>query len=224
MWCIGTINGEYLANMEDVLDIYSSAPKAGQVRLCFDERPTQLLDQVLAPIPPKPNFTQKEHQEYIRKGVCNILLAYNIDTGQRHLQVVDTKTKRDYCSFMQWIATEVYPDAEKIILVQDNYKAHSYGAFYENLPPAQAHALKRKIEFHFTPKHASWLNMAEIEFSALARQCLDRRIGDKDSLLKEAMIWQQNRNQHAIKVHWSFTTDKARAKLKNRYNDIHNQN
>lgn len=220
MWCIGTITGEYLANMEDVLDLYQAPVQEGVVRLCFDERPCQLLADVLTPIAAKAGATKKEHQEYIRKGVCNILLAYNIDTGQRHLKVTTTKTKADYADFMQWISSEHYPTAQKIQLVQDNYNTHSYGSFYENLPLEEARELKKKIEFHYTPKHASWLNMAEIEFSAISRQCLDRRIADKDTLEKEALIWQEKRNTRATKVNWSFTTDKARIKLENRYNQI----
>jgi DDE superfamily endonuclease len=224
MWCIGTINGEYLANMEDVLDLYAQPPQEGVVRLCFDERPCQLIDHVLAPIPPKPHSTQKEHQEYLRKGVCNVLLAYNMDTGQRHLKVTSTKTKADYAGFMQWVSQEHYPGANKIKLVQDNFATHSYGAFYENLPFEEARQLKHKIEFHFTPKHGSWLNMAEMEFSSLSRQCLDRRICSQEKLEAEALAWQEKRNKKAVKVNWSFTTQKARAKLKNRYDEISNIN
>lgn len=219
MWCIGTITGEYLANMEDILDLYAQPQQEGVARICFDERPCQLLDHVLRPIPAKPNSTQKEHQEYLRKGVCNVLLAYNIDTGQRHLKVTTTKTKTDYAEFMQWVANEHYPN-HRIKLVQDNYGSHSYGAFYENLPFEQARQLKNKIEFHFTPKHASWLNMAEIEFSALSRQCLNKRIATKDLLENQALIWQEKRNLNATKVNWSFTTDNAREKLKNRYSEV----
>jgi hypothetical protein len=169
MWCIGTLTGEYLAHMEDVLDVYAQPAEAGVVRLCFDERPCQLLDQVLTPIPPKPGATQKEHQEYVRKGVCNVLLAYNLDTGQRHLQVTTTKNKGDYAHFMDWLVQTHYPDAAKIKLVQDNYATHTYGAFYEHLPVETARHLRHTLEFHYTPKHGSWLNMAEIEFAALSR-------------------------------------------------------
>jgi len=220
MWCIGTMTGEYLANMEDVLDVYAQPAEAGVVRLCFDERPCQLLDQVLTPIPPKPGATQKEHQEYVRNGVCNVLLAYNLDTGQRHLQVTTTKTKADYAHFVDWLVQTHYPDAEKIKLVQDNYATHTYGAFYEHLPVETARALRHTIEFHYTPKHGSWLNMAEIEFSALSRQCLDRRIGSQQQLEAEALAWEATRNAAAVKVNWSFTTEKARDKLKNRYAEV----
>lgn len=214
------MTGEYLANMEDVLDVYRQAPAAGVVRLCFDERPCQLLDQVLSPMPPQPGATQKEHHEYVRNGVCNILLAYNIDTGQRHVQVTTTKTKADYAQFRDWLVQTHYPDAPKIKLVQDNYSTHSYGAFYEHLPPDTARALRQQVECHYTPKHGSWLNMAEIEFSALSRQCLDRRISSQQQLEQEALAWQANRNAAAIKVNWSFTTEKARSTLKNRYAEV----
>ena len=184
----------------------------------------QLIDHVLTPIPAKPNSTQKEHQEYLRNGICNVLLAYNIDTGQRHLKVMTTKTKADYTNFMQWLVKEHYPNETKIKLVQDNFGTHSYGAFYENLPFEDARQLKNKLEFHFTPKHGSWLNMAEMEFSSLSRQCLDRRIASQEILESEALIWQKNRNLKAVKVNWSFTTEKARTKLRNRYNEINAQN
>ncbi|WP_188563936.1 transposase, partial [Hymenobacter frigidus] len=138
MWCIGTLTGEYLANLEDVLDVYAQPVVAGVTRLCFDERPCQLLDHVLSPIPAKPGATRKEHQEYLRKGVCNVLLAYNIDTGQHHLQVTATKTKADYARFMDGVVATHYPDVPTIQLVQDNYSTHTYGAFYEHLPVERA--------------------------------------------------------------------------------------
>lgn len=220
MWCIGQITGDYLANMEDILDIYASPALPGIVRLCFDERPCQLLDNVLTPIPPKAGQTKKEHQEYIRNGVCNVLLAYNIDTGQRHIQVTETKKRKDYALFMKELAQETYPNAQKIVIIQDNYNTHTKGSFYENLDTPTAHTLSKKFDFHFTPKHASWLNMAEIEFSALSRQCLDRRIKDIVTLTKEANIWKNDRNNNNIKINWSFTTDKARTKLANRYKEV----
>lgn len=169
-------------------------------------------------------MTKKEHQEYVRKGVCNVLLAYDIDTGQRYLRVTDTKKKSDYAEFMKWLVEAHYSEVPKIKIVQDNYNTHSYGSFYENLPFEDARRLKNKLEFHFTPKHGSWLNIAEMEFSALSRQCLNRRIGTKDLLETEALIWQKERNSKAIKVNWTFTTEKAREKLANRYKEIYNLN
>lgn len=152
--------------------------------------------------------------------MCNVLLAYTIDTGQRHLQVRATKTKADYAQFRAWLVQAHYPEAAKIKLVQDNYSTHTYGAFYGNLPVETARTLRHQLEFHYTPKHGSWLNMAEIEFAALARQCLDRRIGSQQALEQETLIWEANRNQAAVKVNWFFTTEKARNKLKNRYAEL----
>lgn len=149
-----------------------------------------------------------------------MLLAYNIDTGQRHLQVTSTKTKAEYAHFMDWLVREHYPQATTIQLVQDNYSTHSYGAFYEHLPLDTARALRQTLDFYYTPKHGSWLNMAEIECSALFRQCLDRRIGSQQLLEQEALCWQANRNAAAVKVNWSFTTETARVKLKNRYAEL----
>ena len=208
--------------MEDVLDRYAQPAEAGVVRLCFDERPCQLLDQVLTPIPAKPGATQKEHQEYVRNGVCNVLLAYNLDTGQRHVQVTTTKTTADCAHLLDGLVQTHYPEAKKIKLVQDNYSTHTYGALYEHLPVETARTLRQKIEFHFTPKHGSWLNMAEIEFSALSRQCLDRRMASQETLAAEVQHWQARRNADAVKVNWSFTTEKAREKLKNRYAEVVN--
>ena len=220
MGCIGTVTGEYLANREDVLDVYAQPAEAGVVRRCFDERPCQLLNHVLTPIPPAPGATQKEHQEYVRKGVCNVLLACNPDTGQRHLQVTTTKTKGDYARFLDWLVQTQYPNAPKIKLVQDHYATHRYGAFYEHLPVETARNLRHTLEFHYTPKHGSWLNRAEIEFAALSRQCLNRRIGTQQRLEQEALVWEAKRNAAAVKVNWSLTTENARDKLKNRYAEL----
>ena len=149
-----------------------------------------------------------------------MLLAYNLDTGQRHLRVTTTKKKGDYARFMDWLVQTHYPDAPKIKLVQDNYSTHCYGAFYEHLPVETARKLRHTLEFHYTPIHGSWLNMAEIEFAALSRQCLDQRIGTQERLEQKAVAWEAKRNVVAIKVSWSFNTEKARGKLKNRYAEV----
>ena len=218
MRCIGTITSEYLANLEDVLDVYAQPAEVDVMRLCFDERPCQLLGLVLTPSPPKPGATLKEHQEYVRNGVRNVLLAYNLDTGQRYLQDTTTKNKADYARFMDWLVQTLYP--AKIQLVQDNYSTHTYGAFYEHLPVETVRDLRHRLEFHYTPKHGSWLNMAEIEFAALSCQCLDHRIGCTQQLEQEALAWHANRNEAAVKINWFFTTEKARKKLKNRYAEL----
>lgn len=210
--------------MEDVLELYAREPIQGRARLCFDERPCQLLDQVVAPLSVKQDKAAREDYEYKRKGTAVILLAYDIDTGQRCVQVSKRRTKLDYARFMEWLAREHYRHVEHIELVQDNLNTHSHGSFYENLPAADARELTRKFNFHFTPKHGSWLNMAEIEFSVLARECLDRRIASLEELEKQVLIWCEKRNRKAAKIHWSFTVNTAREKLTKQYQKVNSDN
>lgn len=155
--------------MEDVLEMYAQPATAGVALLCFDERPCQLLDDVVAALPTQADKVAKEDNEYVRKGTCVVLLAYDLDTGQRYTQVRQQRTKADYAQFMNDLISTHYADNERVDLVQDNLNTHKYGSFYEHLPVNKARTLSRKLQFHFTPKHSSWLNMAEIEFSALAR-------------------------------------------------------
>lgn len=210
--------------MEAILALYDRPSDPKSPRLCFDERPCQLIDDVLTPISMKPGQVQKEDGQYKRNGTCVVLLAYNMDTGQRHLWVTERRTKKEYAHFMAHLVNECYPEAEKITLIQDNLNTHTKGSFYEHFSAEQAYHLAAKIEMHYTPKHGSWLNMAEIEFSALSRQCLDRRIADKDTLEKEALIWQEKRNRDCVKIHWSFTVDKARNTLCKKYNVVNQNN
>lgn len=219
-WCIGKIDGQYLANMEDVLELYAQQPAADQARICFDERPCQLLGEVIAPLAMKAGKPQKQDNEYTRQGTAVILLAYDIDTGQRYVQVKKQRTKEDYAQFMEWLAKEHYAHVQQVQVVQDNLNTHTYGAFYENLAAPQARALAEKLKFHFTPKHGSWLNMAEIEFSVLARECLDRRIDSLEKLEQQVLIWSQNRNAKATRIHWSFTVNTAREKLASQYEKV----
>lgn len=206
--------------MEDVLDCYSKQGDTSIVRLCFDERPCQLLGETVVALPMKKGKLKRENSEYTRNGTAVILLAYDIDTGKRYVEVREQRTKKDYAQFMECLLTTYYPQAEHIHLVQDNLNTHTYGAFYEHLPLQQARSMAQKLHFHFTPKHGSWLNMAEIEFSAVARQCLHRRIDNLDTLRKEVLAWVQERNHKSIKVHWSFTIDTAREKLATQYEKV----
>jgi|SRR5690606_19766059 len=218
MWCIGSPNGEYLAKMEDVLEVYNTLPQSGVRRLCMDERPCQLIGDVYTPLPMKPGSVAKLDAEYEKKGTCVAFLAYDIDSGERYVWINKTRTKKDYAEFIDILCTnDQYAGAEKILLIQDNLNTHGYGSLYENLPINRAAELRRKIEFHFTPKHGSWLNAAEIEFSALSRQCLDRRIPSMEKMIEEVEAWQNKRNQLKVKVSWSFTVDMARDKLKRHY-------
>jgi hypothetical protein len=206
--------------MENVLAVYTQATPPGRARLCFDERPCQLLDELIATLPIQPGKAAKEDNEYVRKGTCVVLLAYDLDTGQRYTQVRKQRTKADYAEFMHELVTTYYTDVEHIDLVQDNLNTHKYGSFYEHLPLAQARLLSHKLVFHYTPKHGSWLNAAEIEFSALARQCLDRRRGSLKELERQVSLWVSERNQRAVKVHWSFTAVTAETKLKRWYEQV----
>ena len=215
--------------MENVLAVYNQPPSVGRARLCFDERPCQLLDDVVAALPVEPGKAAKEDNEYIRKGTCVVLLAYDLDTGQRYTQVRKQRTKADYAEFMAEVVSTYYADVEYVDLVQDNLNTHKYGSFYERLPLAQARLLTRKLMFHFTapadrPKHGSWLNIAEIEFSALARQCLNRRISSLKELSRQVELWTDERNERAVKVHWSFTVATAEDKLKRWYEQVNPAN
>lgn len=204
--------------------MYAQEPEPGKARVCFDERPCQLLNDVVEPLPMKEGKPAKQDYEYGRNGTAVILLAYDIDTGQRQVQVRKRRTKEDYAQFMEWLAKEHYQHVEQVELVQDNLNTHSYGSFYENLPAADARELACKFNFHFTPKHGSWLNMAEIEFSVLARECLNKRIGSIKELEKQVLIWCGKRNSKARKIHWSFTVNTAREKLGKQYQMVNKDN
>ena len=202
--------------MEDILDLYEELYDPKRPLLCFDERPCQLVDDVVAPIAMKPGSPKKEDNEYERKGSCNVFIALEPLTGWRYLEIREHRKRTDYAEFMDRVS-EMYIDAESIRVVQDNLNTHNAGSFYERFDPEKARYLKNRFEFHYTPKKGSWLNMAEIELSVLARQCLDRRIGDTETLEREAKAWEERRNKKKIKVHWRFTTNDARTKMKRHY-------
>ena len=210
--------------MEDVLAVYDQKPLSNRARLCFDERPCQLLDDVVSALPVKPYKVAKEDNEYVRKGTCVVLLAYDLDSGKRYTEVRERRTKADYADFMRTVTDSHYAGYEYVDLVQDNLNRHTYGSFYDHLPLTQARALRRKVVFHFTPKHGSWLNMAEIEFSALARQCLHRRIGNIAELRRQVDLWTTERNEREVKIHWSFTVATAEDKLSGWYEQVNPAN
>jgi DDE superfamily endonuclease len=217
MWCVGNIDEEYVANMEDILSLYAEPVDTERPRLAFDERPILLVADVTDPLSMQPGQSKRSDYEYARLAPAVLLLAYNIDTGQRHSMLCSTKTKVDYAQFIGKVIKEHYYEAKSIRLVQDNLGTHTKGSFYKAFPAQEARDLAKKIEFHFTPKHASWLNMAEIEFSALSRQCLNRRFQSLNVIEKEIMAWEEKRNQEAVKIHWSFTVNDARDKLQRHY-------
>lgn len=210
--------------MEDVLALYAQAPNPKVARLCFDECSCQLLADFMPALPMLPGLVSKRDYEYIRQGTGVILLAYDLDRGQRYVQVRPQRTKRDYAQFMRWLITTHYADVDCVQLVQDNLNTHTFGAFYQHLPCEQAHALMQKLEFHFTPKHASWLNMAELEFSALARQCLDQRFATLAHLQQAVIAWADERNLARVRIQWTFTTQDARHKLRRHYQNLNPYN
>jgi hypothetical protein len=205
--------------MEKVLNCYEKKYDENYPVVCFDERPCQLIEDVLQPIPVKEGSPKKQDYHYKRNGTATVLAAIEPLTGKRIVEVRKQKTKKDYAEFMKGIEKK-YAKAKKIILIQDNLNTHNPSSFYENCSPKEAFALSQRFEMIYTPKKASWLNMAEIEFSALSRQCLDRRIGNLQTLMKEVKAWSKKRNRNKIKINWQFTKNNAREKFERFYNNI----
>jgi hypothetical protein len=207
--------------MEQVLDIYERPYDPAYPVVCFDERPCQLLGNVLMPIPMKPGRVERQDYEYKRNGTCVVLMAIEPLAGHRVVTVTERRTKNDYAGFMKALAAS-YPDAAKIILVQDNLNTHNPSSFYETFQAAEAFALAQRFEMVYTPKKASWLNMAEIELSALSKQCLDRRIAKIHTLAGEVNAWTKRRNRLEAGISWNFTKNDARNKLSRLYTTIMN--
>ncbi len=218
-WCLTNIDGEFIARMEALLDLYELPYNPDFPVICFDERPCQLIGNVIAPLPVRPGEAQKEDYHYKRNGTCSIFVAVEPLSGLRVIRVFKQRTKKQYALFMQEFAS-LYPDAKCIQLVQDNLNTHSFGSFYESLPVDEAHRLMKRFKFHYTPKKASWLNMAEIEIAALAKQCLDRRIQSISIMKREVKAFEKKRNRKKIKIQWRFTTPKARVKLQKHYQKL----
>ena len=219
MWCIPEVNGTYVARMEDVLDLYAEEADPKRPVVCFDETPTQLIGEVREPIPAAPGQPERYDCEYRRNGTANLFVFLDAHAPWRHVKVTDHRTAQDYAACMRDLTDIHYPDAELIRVVQDNLSTHTPGALYETFPPAEAHRILQRLEFHYTPKHASWLNMVEIEIGVLRGQCLDRRIGEREALEAEIKAWQRQRNDAGARIHWKFTTEKARDKLARAYPD-----
>lgn len=210
--------------MESVLRLYAEPQAEGVVRLCMDERPCQLLGEVMTPLVAKPGKAKKVDYEYKREGTCCVFIAYDIDRGWRYTEVREQRTKKDYAEFIDALISQHYTDAKKVKLVQDNLNTHTKGSFYEHLAVGRAGELSELIDFVYTPKHGSWLNMAEIEFSALSRQCLDERISTAEVMEQQTQAWTRHRNKEEIKICWSFTVTAAREKLENRYKNAKHKN
>jgi hypothetical protein len=205
--------------MEDILHLYSLPHNEHLPVVCFDELPVQLLGEVVSPLPMKAGKAKRVDYEYERGGTCSLLVAYEPLTGRRLVETSEQRTKADYCRFMQRVA-EMFAEAEKIVLVQDNLNTHNASSFYENLPPEEAFALAQCFEMHYMPKKGSWLNMAELELSALSRICLSRRIPSIEELDREIQWLVKERNELAIKVEWQFSIAKARKKLSRHYEKV----
>jgi hypothetical protein len=203
--------------MEDVLDLYAEPYDAARPVVCFDEVPVQLIGERLAPLPMRPGTPQRVDYEYIRYGTCNVFALVEPLRGWRRLTVTDHRGHTDFAHQLRWLVDQGYPRAERIRVVLDNLNTHKPEALYETFPPAEARRLVRRLEFHYTPKHGSWLNMAEIELSVLARQCLDQRIPTVEQLCPLLAAYEARRNQAQATITWQFTAEKARIKLHRLY-------
>lgn len=206
--------------MEDVLAVYARPSDPARPVVCMDEKPYQLLDHARDPIPAAPGHDLKEDSEYVRHGTCSIFVWVEPLAGWRRVNARTQRTRLDWAHEVNHLLTCDYPDAEKVVLVMDNLNTHNIGSLYEAFDPAKAFALAQRLEIHHTPKHGSWLNIAEIELSALTRQCLDRRIADLDVLNTELTAWQHTVNADQRQVNWHFTTSDARIKLRHLYPDL----
>lgn len=206
--------------MEDVLHQYQLPSDPQRPLLCFDERPCFLIDDVGGLLPMSPGKAKRYHYEYQKNGSGCVFLAFEPHTGFRYVEVRERRTAQDYAEFMQTVLAQHYPEVAAIRLVQDNLNTHTPGSFYEVLPPAEAFALAQRFEPHYTPKKGSWLNMAEIEFAALSKQCLDRRIPALETLRSEVLAWAKRRNQDKTTVKWKFAPPDARQKLHRHYKNV----
>ena len=222
-WCIGAITAQYLARMEDLLHLYSLPYDEKRPVICFDEMPVQLLGEVVAPLEMKSGKPARFDYEYERGGTANLLVALEPLTGKRVVETSHQRKKVDYCRFQQ-ITALMWPDAEKIVLVQDNLNTHNASSFYENLPPEEAFRLAQRFEMHYTPKKGSWLNIAEFELSALSRICLSRRISSIEELDRQIQAIVKERNELEIKVEWQFSITQAREKLSRHYEKVKSTN
>jgi transposase len=219
MWCIPQIDGTYVARMEDVLDLYAETPDPKRPVVCFDESPTQMIGEVRQPIPAAPGQIERYDCEYKRNGTANLFVFLDAHRPWRKVKVTEHRAARDFAQCMRELVDLHYPQAEQIRVVCDNLSTHSPGALYEAFPAPEAHRVLRRLEFHYTPKHASWLNMVEIEIGVLRGQCLDRRVGDRQTLVTEIAAWERQRNEAGARIKWMFTTERARAKLLRAYPD-----
>ncbi|HEX8968758.1 MAG TPA: IS630 family transposase [Chloroflexota bacterium] len=216
-WCIPEVSPAFVAAMEDVLDLYAEPYDPRRPVVGFDERPLQLLDDTRAPVPPAPGRTRRVDYEYRRNGTGNVFTSVEPLAGWRHVEVTERRTAVDFAHQMRWLVDEAYPNAKVIRVVLDNLNIHTIASLYAAFPPQEARRIARKLEFHPTPKHGSWLNVAESELAVLSNQCLNRRLPTLVSVRREVTAWERQRNAKQVKIHWLFTTAHARRKLRHAY-------
>lgn len=213
-WCISSKeDAEFVAYMEDVLDVYELPYNPMRPVVCMDEKPYQLLEDARKPLPMCLGNNQKIDFEYKRNGTCSIFAFVEPLGGKHHIRVHEHRTAIDWANEIKYLSDEMFPDAEKIILVMDNLNTHKASSLYKAFPPTEARRIIKRLEIHYTPKHGSWLNMAEIELNVMTRQCLSRRIDTIDRLKRELCAWERERNQDTAKIQWHFQTGDAREKL-----------
>jgi transposase len=217
MWCIPSVDAEFVARMEDVLDLYAEQPPRTTPVVCFDETPTQLTGEKRTPLPPEPGQPRRYDYEYRRHGTANLFVFLDAHRPWRHVKVTEQRSARDFAACMRDLVDTHYPTARRIRVVLDNLSTHTPAALYAAFPPAEARRILRVLEFHYTPKHASWLNMVEIEIGVLVRQCLDRRISDRTTLRQEIAAWTRQRNDARARIDWLFDVHRAREKMGRAY-------
>jgi hypothetical protein len=221
MWCIPPDHDcEFVAAMEDVLEVYKRPADPAKPVVCLDESSKQLVGEIRTPLPPAPGLSARYDCEYVRNGTANLFMAFEPLAGWRHVEVTDARRRVDWAWFVKGLLDGRYRGAEKVVLVMDQLNTHSAASLYEAFGPEEARRLAAKLEVHHTPKHGSWLNMAEIELSVLGRQCLAERAEDKHTLAAQISAWQRARNRRHRRVDWRFTTADARVKLKRLYPSV----
>ena len=203
--------------MEDVLEVYHRPYDEKRPLVALDEASKQLVGEVVQPLPPEPGQPERFDYEYVRNGTANLFMVSEPLLGWRAVHVTERRTAKDFAEVLRWLVEDVHPDAEKVVLVMDNLNTHKVASLYEAFPPEQARRIAERLEIHHTPKHGSWLNVAEIELSVLARQCLDRRIGDAGELRREVGAWEDDRNERRTMIKWLFNVHDARTRLASLY-------
>jgi len=217
MWCISEIDQKFRERMYDILDLYEKPYDQRYPVIGFDEKPKQLLEDKYQTIPMTLGHCEKVDHQYIRRGNANIFMAVEFKAGKRTTRVTSRRTKRDFAKFIRHLADRAYPNAEKIHLVLDNLNTHKKSSIYEMYGVEEGNRIVSKIEFHYTPVHASWLNVAEIEIGVMDTECTRRRIPEKEMLRQEVMAWERGRNKNKCKIDWKFTREKADKKLSKYY-------